>query len=276
HNLMNFASGRFLLELKSCDDLVQLDNFKKLVNNMIEEHCKVIIQKTQEAYKKEIIQKWKEIARNSSLFSSNSFDIFEDKFIQKNLLDSFYCMTIDLFHTLIYDISEINNSVKDLFENFNLQNINELQNPDISIKYFSALNLKLSEGVYGERVKGSIIEILKLWIITWKKDEEIDEKDYVYTFIISPLEKLLGINLLRYITLHGPEHPTYCSYECKSFFFNFDDLEVSSCQVFDQLVNNEDFINPEIYSKGIMSKKKYRKKVDIAISYRVENVINNR
>ncbi|CAG8703373.1 9667_t:CDS:1, partial [Dentiscutata heterogama] len=45
-----------------CDDLVQLDNFKKLVNNMIEEHRKVIIQKTQEVYKKRIIQKWKEIA----------------------------------------------------------------------------------------------------------------------------------------------------------------------------------------------------------------------
>ncbi|CAG8624470.1 15153_t:CDS:2, partial [Dentiscutata erythropus] len=90
HNLMNFVSGRFLLELKSCDDLVQLDDFKKLVNNMIEEYHKVIIQKTQEAHKKRIIQKWKEIAGNSSLFSSNSFDIFEDKFIQKNLLDSFY------------------------------------------------------------------------------------------------------------------------------------------------------------------------------------------
>ncbi|CAG8816240.1 5178_t:CDS:2, partial [Dentiscutata erythropus] len=37
-----------------------------------------------------------------------------------------------------------------------------------------------------------------------------------------------------------------------------------------------DFNNPEIYSKGIMSKKKYCKKVDIAISYHVENMINNR
>ncbi|CAG8622790.1 15706_t:CDS:10, partial [Dentiscutata erythropus] len=299
HNLMNFASGRFLLELKLCDDLVQLDDFKKLVNNMIEEHRKVIIQKTQEAHKKAIIQKWKEIAGNSSLFFSNSFVIFEDKFIQKNLLDSFYCMTIDLFcdsdlwrnvlgtnftrfkiskfeSVNLKNIFEINNTVKDSFENFNLQNINELQNPDISIEYFLSLNLKLSEGVYSERVKGSIIEILNLWIITWKKDEEIDEKDYVHRFIISPLEKLLGINLLRYITLHGLEHPTYCLYERKSFFFNFDDLEASSCQVFDQLVNNEDFNNPEIYSKGIMSKKKYCKKVDITISYRVENMINNR
>ncbi|CAG8799429.1 10214_t:CDS:2, partial [Cetraspora pellucida] len=51
---------RFLLELKSCDDLVQLDDFKKLVNNIIKEHHKVIIQKTQETLKKEIIQKWKE------------------------------------------------------------------------------------------------------------------------------------------------------------------------------------------------------------------------
>ncbi|RIB15684.1 hypothetical protein C2G38_2247478 [Gigaspora rosea] len=236
--------------------------------------------------------------RISSLFSSNSFDIFEEKFMQKNLLDSFYCMIIDLFHDSelwrnvlgtnftrfkiskfellnLKDISEINNSVKDSFENFNLQSINELQNPDISIEYFPSLNLKLSEGVYSERVKGSIIEILKLWIITWKKVEEIDEKDYVRTFIISPLEKLLGINLLRYVTIHGPEHPTYCSYECKSFFFNFDNLEASSCKVFES-VNNEGSNNLKIYSKGIMSKKKYRKKVDIAISYRVENMINDR
>ncbi|CAG8618925.1 17721_t:CDS:2, partial [Gigaspora rosea] len=155
-NLMNFAFGRFLLELKSCDDLVQLKDFKKLVNNMIEEHRVVIIQRTQEAQKNKIIQKWKDIARISSLFSSNSFDIFEEKFMQKNLLDSFYCMIIDLFHDSelwrnvlgtnftqfkiskfellnLKDISEINNSVKDSFENFNLQSINELQNPDISI-----------------------------------------------------------------------------------------------------------------------------------------------
>ncbi|RIB18252.1 hypothetical protein C2G38_2245901 [Gigaspora rosea] len=267
-NLMNFASGRFLLELKSCDDLVQLKDFKKLVNNMIEEHRVVIIQRTQEAQKNKIIQKWKDITRISSLFSSNSFDIFEEKFMQKNLLDSFYCMIIDLFHD-----SEL--WLKDSFENLNLQSINELQKPDISIEYFPSLNLKLSEGVYSERVKGSIIEILKLWIITWKKVEEIDEKDYVHTFIISPLEKLLGINLLRYVTIHGPEHPTYCSYEHKSFFFNFDNLEASSCKVFES-VNNEGSNNLEIYSKGIMSKKKYRKKVDIAISYRVENMINDR
>ncbi|CAG8660942.1 19141_t:CDS:2, partial [Dentiscutata erythropus] len=234
---MNFASGRFLLELKSCDDLVQLDDFKKLVNNMIEEHRR----------------------ENSSLFSSNSFDIFENKFIQKNLLDSFYCMTIDLFCDLdlwrnvlgtnftrfkiskfgsvnLKDISEINNSVKDSFENFNLQNINKLQNLDISIEYFLSLNLKLSEGVYSEQ----------------KKDKEIDEKDYHLAFRETSWNKFI---MLYYTTW---EYPTYCSYEHKSFFFNFDDLEASS-----QLVN------------GIMSKKKYRKKVDIAISYRVENVINN-
>ncbi|RIB13443.1 hypothetical protein C2G38_2040981 [Gigaspora rosea] len=51
-------------------------------------------------------------------------------------------------------------------------------------------------------IKKKMIKAAKM-IITWKKDEEIDEKDYVCTFIISPLEQLLSINLLRYVTIQG-------------------------------------------------------------------------
>ncbi|KAF0412063.1 hypothetical protein F8M41_008009 [Gigaspora margarita] len=104
------------------------------------------------------------------------------------------------------------------FENFNLETINELQDSDVSIEHFPSLNLKLSE-------------------VTWKKDEEIDEKDYVRTFIISPLEQLLGINLLCYVTIHG-----------------FDDLENSSCQAFDHkrnFSNNSEDLFSDIKLSGI-------------------------
>ncbi|CAG8707439.1 14524_t:CDS:2, partial [Gigaspora rosea] len=105
----------------------------------------------------------------------------------------------------------------------------------ISIDCLPYFNLTLEDDI-SEKTKSSINEILQTWIIAWKKNEILNEKDYTHLFIISPLNKLLG-GLLSYVTLHEPEHPTYCSYERKSHFFESsinDDREISDNQNFNQ------------------------------------------
>ncbi|CAG8457277.1 6968_t:CDS:2 [Dentiscutata heterogama] len=97
--------------------------------------------------------------------------------------------------------------------------------PDISNNCLPYLNLTL-ESEFSDRIKSSINEILQSWIIAWKKDENLDEKDYTHLSFISPLNKFL----------EGPEHPTYCSYERKSHFFesSFEDREIFDLQIFNQ------------------------------------------
>ncbi|CAG8710944.1 6003_t:CDS:2, partial [Gigaspora rosea] len=158
---------------------------------------------------------------------------------------------------------------------FNTQNpfIND---PDISIDCLPCLNLTLEDD-FSEKTKSSINEILQSWIVAWKKDETLNEKDYTHLFIISPLNKLLR-GLLSYVTLHESEHPTYCSYECKSYFFESsinDDRKISDNQIFDQFsLENRQSSDFEKSEEVITSKKKYRKKVDVAISYRIDKRIN--
>ncbi|CAG8786465.1 7834_t:CDS:2, partial [Dentiscutata erythropus] len=226
-NLLNFASGRLRWELTSCEDLEQLDDFEKL------EIC--------------------------PLFASTSLNGFKKDFIQRDIFDPFYCMTIDLFHDFhlwrcvlgtnfsrinsakqfksitLQDISKINYEIQHSFEKFDPQNISieNFLDLDISIN-LPFIDLTL-ESEISNRVKSSINEILQSWITAWKKDENLNESDYTHLFIISPLNKFLG-GLLNYVTLHGPEHPTYCSYERKSHFFEslFEEKEIFDLQIFNQ------------------------------------------
>ncbi|CAG8824315.1 17894_t:CDS:2, partial [Gigaspora rosea] len=96
--LMNFASGRLYWELAKCDDLGQLEDFDKYVNDMIKKQWEIIIQRTQENQKQWIFEKWIKIMKFCPLFTSTSLNCFKKDFIQRDILDPFYCLTIDLFH----------------------------------------------------------------------------------------------------------------------------------------------------------------------------------
>ncbi|CAG8735740.1 6120_t:CDS:2, partial [Dentiscutata heterogama] len=192
---MNFASGRLYWELTTCDDLGQLEDFEKY---------KVCL-----------------------LFNSTSLNGFKKDFIQQDILDPFYCLTIDLFHDYhlwqcvlgtnffwikladrsksitLYNIYKINDVIQQSFEKFNSQNvfIKTFSDPDISIDCLPCIDLTL-ESEFSDKTKLSINEILQSWIVAWKKDEDLNEKDYIHLFIISSLNKLLGV-LLSYVILYG-------------------------------------------------------------------------
>ena len=71
---MNFASGRLYWELAKCDDLGQLEDFDKYVNDMIKKQREIIIQRTQENQKQRIFEKWIEImVREKQIIVLNLF-----------------------------------------------------------------------------------------------------------------------------------------------------------------------------------------------------------
>ncbi|KAF0457500.1 hypothetical protein F8M41_001178 [Gigaspora margarita] len=202
-------------------------------------------------------QFWTDIAHFEEDKSNSSND-----FIQRDILDPFYCLTIDLFHDYnlwkcvlgtnfsqikfadhsnsitLNNIHKINHATQQSFEDFNTQNP-FIDNPDILVDCSPCLNLTLEDEI-SDKTKSSINEILHSW----------------------------------------PEHPTYCSLECKSHFFESsinDNREISDNQIFDQFsLENRQSSDLEKSEGVIISKKKYRKKVDIAISYRIYKGINEK
>ncbi|KAF0550638.1 hypothetical protein F8M41_024122 [Gigaspora margarita] len=259
---MNFASGRLHLELAKCDDFGQLEDFDKYVNDIIKKQQEIIIQRTQENQKQQIFEKWIEITKFCPQFTLTSLNCFKKDFIQQDILDPFYCLTIDLFrdfnlwkcvfgtnfswikfadHSIsisLNDIHKINHAIQQSFEDFNTQNP-FIHDPNISIDCSPCLNLTLEDD-FSKKTKLSINEILQSW----------------------------------------PEHPTYCSYERKSYFFESsinDDREISDNQVFDQFSLENRQSSDLKKSEGVItSKKKYYKKVDVTISYRIDKGINEK
>ncbi|CAG8700663.1 13536_t:CDS:2, partial [Racocetra persica] len=294
-------NGGFRWELNSCDDSNQLYEFERVVNEMIKDRRKSILKLSIKDRKQKIFDKWIEIEKACDLFQLTYLTSYNKEFIVKDIFDPFYCMTIDLvkdYNLWSYilgqnlqqikdkskglfnfitpeDIVEINLAAKNYFDNFDPQNISFESSPDqdISIEY-SLPHIDISlKGSYSNSTITSINEILQ----------------------------------------SCPEHPTYCSYERKSHFFEspFEDREIFDPQIFNQyslesgqssselnindeiqdtiIINNQkpkaykryskngmstvvvkDLKTPEKYEKGVItSKKKYRKKVDVAISYRV-------
>ncbi|KAF0530115.1 hypothetical protein F8M41_012357 [Gigaspora margarita] len=125
---------------------------------------------------------------------------------------------------LLNDIHKINHATQQSFEDFNTRNP-FIHDPDISIDCSPCLNLTLEDN-FSEKTKSSINKILQSWIVAWKKDEILNEKDYTQLFIISPLNKLLR-GLLSYVTLHEMQKPFF-----ESSINN--DREISDNQIFDQ------------------------------------------
>ncbi|RIB24462.1 hypothetical protein C2G38_2242015 [Gigaspora rosea] len=86
--LMNFASGRLYWELAKCDDLGQLEDFDKYINDMIKKQREIIIQRTQENQKQRIFEKWIEI-RNFVLSSLNILKLLQKRFHPMRYFRSF-------------------------------------------------------------------------------------------------------------------------------------------------------------------------------------------
>ncbi|CAG8514856.1 25262_t:CDS:2 [Gigaspora rosea] len=135
------------------------------------------------------------------------------------------------------------NTLSNLLNLFDYSDFNTknpfIDNPDISVDCSPCLNLTLEDEI-SDKTKSLINEILKSW----------------------------------------PEHPTYCSLECKNHFFKSsinDDREISDNQIFDQFsLENRQSSDLEKSEGVIISNKKYRKKVVVAISYRIYKGINEK
>ncbi|RIB08073.1 hypothetical protein C2G38_2147255 [Gigaspora rosea] len=215
--------------LNSCRDINEINSILKFIQNVGVDRIKEINNNIQQNQKIETIEYY--LAQkngNPKWFINrlNELSKYREQILKYSLLDPFWCYIVDFgkadsiwnkiyerslldrlktkcFHLDLYQIDDIISIVDQAYSDYNFSH----EPPSIEIKSLNNKQKKWAEFI--------LIRWIRQWINPY---DNMLESDLVLNYIFIPLEIVLNKFLFGKFHLHGPEHPTQCSYERKKLY----------------------------------------------------------